>query len=70
MNWDQIQGKWEQYKGAAREQWGELTDNELQEAKGDREQLIGKIQERYGKTREDAEAEVVKWQNSVLEKHA
>lgn len=62
MNWDEIKGQWMQLKGSAREKWGELTDNELQEARGDREQLVGLVQEKYGKARSEAEAEVDAWQ--------
>ncbi len=65
MNWDQIEGNWTQFKGKAREKWGELTDNEVQQAKGDREQMIGLIQEKYGKTREAAEREVAEWQRGL-----
>ncbi|PJE34850.1 CsbD family protein [Pseudooceanicola lipolyticus] len=65
MNWDQIEGKWEQVKGNAREHWGKLTDDELQEAKGNREQLVGLIQERYGKARAEAEREVEHWQRNL-----
>lgn len=52
MNNDQFEGKWDQMKGSVREQWGKLTDDEVTEAKGKREDLIGKIQERYGDTKE------------------
>lgn len=69
MNWDQIEGKWDQYKGSARERWGELTDNEVQEARGKREKLVGLIQERYGKAKEDAEREVSEWQNEMGRRH-
>lgn len=62
MNWDQIKGNWTEWKGRAREEWGELTDNELQEAKGEREQLIGLVQQKYGKARAEAEREVDHWQ--------
>ena len=65
MNWDQIEGKWEQFKGSAREQWGKLTDDELAEARGSREQLAGLIQERYGKTKEEAEREIDEWQSRM-----
>ena len=58
MNWDQIQGSWKQVKGKAKEQWGRLTDDELDEAAGQRDQLIGKVQERYGYARDQAEREV------------
>lgn len=62
MNWDQIQGKWTELKGKARAQWGEISDDELAEARGDREQMIGLVQQKYGKVREEAEREVDRWQ--------
>ena len=65
MNWDQIKGRWTEMKGKAREEWGELTDDELQEARGDREQLIGLVQQKYGKARAEAEQEVDRWQARV-----
>lgn len=58
MNWDQIQGKWTQFKGKAKTQWGKLTDDELDVLAGNRDQLIGKLQERYGYTKDRAEREV------------
>lgn len=58
MNKDQLQGKWTQVKGKAREQWGKLTDDDLDVVEGKADQLAGKIQERYGKSREEAEKEV------------
>ncbi|MEX0758030.1 MAG: CsbD family protein [Tistlia sp.] len=61
MNWDQIKGKWTQMKGMAREQWGDLTDDDLERAAGDRDQLIGRIQERYGIAKEEAERQVDDW---------
>lgn len=61
MNWDRIEGNWKQFKGRARAQWGKLTDDELEVMAGRREELIGRIQERYGKTREEAEREVRDW---------
>ncbi|MAQ37462.1 general stress protein CsbD [Thioclava sediminum] len=65
MNWDQIKGSWKEMKGKARENWGELTDDELEEAAGHREQMVGLIQKKYGKTKEDAEREVDTWSSSV-----
>lgn len=62
MNWDQIKGNWTEFKGKAREKWGELTDDELQEARGERDQLVGLIQEKYGKAKAEAEKEVEEWQ--------
>lgn len=58
MNTDVLKGKWSQIKGRAHEAWGALTDDELERTKGDREQLVGLIQERYGRAREAAEREV------------
>lgn len=65
MNWDQIQGKWKQLKGEAQSQWGELTDDELDQAAGDREKLEGILQEKYGKSKSEVRDEVDKWMNSV-----
>ena len=61
MNWDQVQGQWKQMKGKAQEQWGELTDDELDKAVGDRQQLEGLIQQKYGKSKEAARDEVDSW---------
>jgi len=58
MNNDIAEGRLKQIVGKARASWGELTDNELTKAEGRADQLAGLIQERYGKTREDAELEV------------
>ena len=58
MNWDIIQGKWKQLKGDAQSKWGELTDDDLDRAEGDREKLVGVVQERYGIAKDQAEREV------------
>jgi uncharacterized protein YjbJ (UPF0337 family) len=58
MNWDQIKGNWKQMTGSIKSEWGELTDDEVTEAEGDREKLVGKIQERYGVAKEEAERQV------------
>jgi uncharacterized protein YjbJ (UPF0337 family) len=58
MNFDQLEGKWKQYKGQVREKWGNLTDDDLQVISGKRDKLIGRIQERYGIARERASEEV------------
>lgn len=58
MNWDRIEGNWKQIKGKAHQQWGKLTDDQLEEIRGDREMLTGKVQELYGITKEEAEKQV------------
>jgi uncharacterized protein YjbJ (UPF0337 family) len=61
MNWDQIQGSWKQFKGKLQQQWGSLTDDDLDRIEGRQEELAGLIQERYGKTREEAQREIDEW---------
>jgi len=61
MNWDTIQGQWKQLRGNAKEQWGKLTDDELDQMDGKRDQLVGKIQERYGIAKDEAERQVDDW---------
>jgi len=61
MNRDTLKGQWMQLKGKARQQWGKLTDDDLDKAQGNAEILIGKIQERYGRSREEAEREFERW---------
>jgi len=58
MNKDVLEGKWKQLRGKVREQWGELTDEELDQIAGKRDQLIGKVQEKYAYTWDEAEEEV------------
>ncbi|SMO51331.1 CsbD family protein [Paracoccus laeviglucosivorans] len=58
MNWDIIEGKWNQVKGSVKEKWGDLTDDELTEMGGRRDRLEGKLQEKYGWTKEEAERQV------------
>jgi uncharacterized protein YjbJ (UPF0337 family) len=55
MNWDQIEGKWKQFTGSARERWGKLTDNDWETIAGKKDQLVGRIQERYGVAKAEAE---------------
>lgn len=58
MNIDELQGKWEQLKGKLREKWSKLTDDDWQQVKGNKEKLVGKIQERYGIAKDQAEKEL------------
>ena len=65
MNWDQIEGAWKQVRGSVREQWGKLTDDDLDVVAGRRDALIGKIQERYGKARDEVDREVRDWSDRL-----
>ncbi len=58
MNWDRIEGGWKQFTGKVKEQWGKLTDDDLTEVAGRRDQLAGKIQARYGIAKEEAERQL------------
>lgn len=58
MNEDRIKGQWTQLKGTLKEKWGKLTDDDLQIAEGNAEYLAGKIQERYGIAKDEAERKV------------
>lgn len=61
MNWDQIEGRWTQFSGQVKEQWGRLTDDEITQINGNRDQLVGKIQASYGVAKEEAERQVDDW---------
>jgi uncharacterized protein YjbJ (UPF0337 family) len=65
MNWEQIKGNWKQLSGVVKQQWGKLTDDDLAEAEGNRELLVGRIQERYGITKEEAEGQVRDWEGRL-----
>jgi len=63
MNQDQIKGRWKEVKGKVKEQWGKLTDNDLLEIEGDQDQLVGRVQQRYGVAKEEAEKQVRDFMN-------
>jgi uncharacterized protein YjbJ (UPF0337 family) len=65
MNWDQVEGKWGQFKGRIREQWGKLTDDDLEMIAGKRDKLAGKIQERYGYAKEKAEEQLRQFERDL-----
>ncbi|WP_337011460.1 CsbD family protein [Pantoea sp. AS142] len=62
MNKDEASGNWKQFKGKMKEKWGKLTDDDMQVIEGKRDQLVGKIQERYGYAKDEAEREVTDWE--------
>jgi uncharacterized protein YjbJ (UPF0337 family) len=61
MNWDRVEGNWKQIKGNVKTKWGKLTDDDLTAINGKREQLVGKLQERYGIAKDQARKEVDDW---------
>jgi len=65
MNWDQTEGKWKQLKGSVKEHWGKLTDDDLIMIAGNRDKLIGKVQERYGIAKEEAQRRADEWLKSI-----
>ncbi len=67
MNWDTIEGNWKQLTGQAKAQWGKLTGDDLNQIAGRRDQLAGKIQERYGVVREEAEKQLQDWADKADE---
>lgn len=62
MNKDTIEGNWKQLKGKVKEQWGKLTDDDFDVIAGKRDQLVGRIQERHGISRDEAEKQVKDWE--------
>ncbi|NJM33654.1 MAG: CsbD family protein [Rhodomicrobium sp.] len=61
MDWNRVEGNWKQFKGQVKEQWGKLTDDEIDQIGGQRDQLEGKIQERYGMARDEVRKQVDNW---------
>jgi uncharacterized protein YjbJ (UPF0337 family) len=61
MDWNRVEGNWKQLKGKAKAQWGRLTDDDLTRAAGRREELAGRIQERYGLAKDAAQKQVDEW---------
>lgn len=69
MNWDRIEGNWKQFKGLARQQWGRLTDDELDLIAGKRDELAGRLQESYGLARDEAERQVDAWKDEIEDRY-
>jgi uncharacterized protein YjbJ (UPF0337 family) len=65
MNWTQIEGQWHQFTGHVKSTWAKLTDDDLKNVAGKKDQLVGKVQERYGVLKEDAEKQVDEWMAKV-----
>jgi uncharacterized protein YjbJ (UPF0337 family) len=67
MNWDRIKGDWKQVTGKVKAQWGKLTDDDLHVVAGHRDQLAGKIQERYGIAKDEVEKQLAAWERQVTD---
>jgi uncharacterized protein YjbJ (UPF0337 family) len=65
MNWDRIEGNWKQFKGQVRQPWGKLTNDDLDLVEGRREELVGRIQEKYGIARDEADRQVRDWEGRL-----
>ncbi len=63
--WDRVAGKWKQLTGDVRAKWGDLTDDDLLQVNGEREKLAGKIQERYGIAKDEANRQIDDWANKL-----
>jgi len=61
MNWDRVEGNWKEFKGKVQQQWAKLTDDDLDLVKGKRTELAGRIQQRYGYQKDQAEREIDTW---------
>lgn len=64
MDWDRVEGNWKQFTGKVKEKWGDLTDDDLTSINGKRDQLEGKLQERYGYAKDKARQEVDEFMKS------
>ena len=65
MNWDRVSGNWKQFKGQAKQKWAKLTDDDLTYVDGKREQLLGRVQERYGIAKDEAEKQLNEWEKTI-----
>lgn len=65
MDWDRIEGNWKSFKGRAKQQWGRLTDDDINMVEGRREELEGRLQQQYGYAKDRARTEVDSWLNSL-----
>jgi uncharacterized protein YjbJ (UPF0337 family) len=70
MNWDQVAGKWKQVRGSVRQQWGKLTDDDLEQIAGNRDKFVGVLQERYGIAKDEAQRQADDWLKSFRETEA
>ncbi len=69
MNWDRIEGQWKQMKGSVKERWGKLTEDDLNVIGGKKDQLVGRVQERYGIAKDEAQTQVDDWNKTLAEQN-
>ena len=67
MNWDIVEGKWDQFKGSVKEKWGDLTDDDLTQMAGNRDKMAGKLQEKYGWTKDEADRQLTDFYRDRVE---
>ncbi len=65
MNWDIADGNWKTFKGKVKQQWGKLTDDDLTQIEGKRDELLGRLQERYGIAKDEADKQVRDWESRL-----
>lgn len=65
MNWDRIEGNWKAFKGQVRQKWGKLTEDDVNVIEGKREELSGRLQQRYGVAKDEAERQIDSWLKSI-----
>src|SRR6266446_2292438 len=66
MNWDRVEGNWTEFKGKVQQKWGKLTNDDLEVVKGKRNELSGRLQQRYGYAKEQAEREIDTWLRNTV----
>jgi uncharacterized protein YjbJ (UPF0337 family) len=69
MNWDRVHGQWKQMQDKVKAKWGKLTDDDLTMIAGHKDQLVGRIQERYGIKKDEAERQVQEWNATLADEH-
>ena len=65
MDWNRVEGNWKQLKGRIREQWGKLTDDDLDRVAGKRDMFVGRIQETYGISKDEADRQISDWERGL-----
>ncbi len=65
MNWEQVEGQWKQLKGTVKSKWAKLTDDDVSLLDGKKDSLLGRIQERYGVAKDEAERQIDEWTSKI-----